>query len=563
MLSFSTISPGMLRNVFIERCPRFSGFRQHDSHELIRSLLDCIKHEELIRWKKGILLKLNINTKDVRDDVKESVRNWGKAASTATIVDRLFGGVLISTIECCCCGTIRPRFEPFLDLSLSVTETDLSKHNGCESVSRHHSKDASRCTQLRKKERKRKTQKQRKYQSFTHDSRSDQEHMNHNSSDSDTERNGDGDQSIDTFIAKCCADMDDKRLDNEDVSRHVKENHTECGNNSNDDDDNNNNEAKLTNPDLKPTEASDLITSQVIKSGLEKLHLNSVAPSSQLLCNSDELSQAIHYARVPFNRSVNINTNEDATSIYQCLSKYTSAELLTGSNRLVCDVCTKRQTLSGKSLNSSSSMETTDDNMASDINNNDRSNLPVLQDVIKRDLIYRPPPILTIHLKRFQQVGVHLRKSQKSIKFPMYLDITPFCSILAVTLSSQICYRLYGVIEHTGHLASGHYVSYIAVSKSNTEHVNDPSTILENRFIGPLNRPPKWPLSVDDLIQRLRRYDHEQLLLALNHLTPIHNDEIINDSRQWFYCSDSHVTRVSPETVLNCQPYILFYERIE
>nr|AAW25772.1 SJCHGC02219 protein [Schistosoma japonicum] len=64
MLSFSTISPGMLRNVFIERCPRFSGFRQHDSHELIRSLLDCIKHEELIRWKKGILLKLNINTKD-------------------------------------------------------------------------------------------------------------------------------------------------------------------------------------------------------------------------------------------------------------------------------------------------------------------------------------------------------------------------------------------------------------------------------------------------------------------------------------------------------------------
>ncbi|TNN16223.1 Ubiquitin carboxyl-terminal hydrolase 16 [Schistosoma japonicum] len=248
MLSFSTISPGMLRNVFIERCPRFSGFRQHDSHELIRSLLDCIKQEELIRWKKGILLKLNINTKDVRDDVKESVRNWGKAASTATIVDRLFGGVLISTIECCCCGTIRPRFEPFLDLSLSVTETDLSKHNGCESVSRHHSKDASRCKQLRKKERKRKTQKQRKYQSFTHDSRSDQEHMNHNSSDSDTERNGDGDQSIDTFIAKCCADMDDKRLDNEDVSRHVKENHTECGNNSNDDDDNNNNEAKLTNP---------------------------------------------------------------------------------------------------------------------------------------------------------------------------------------------------------------------------------------------------------------------------------------------------------------------------
>ncbi|KAK4468877.1 hypothetical protein MN116_008039 [Schistosoma mekongi] len=606
MFSFNTISPGMLRNVFIERCPRFSGFRQHDSHELIRCLLDCIKQEELIRWKKGILLKLNINTKDVRDDVKESVRNWGKAASTATIVDRLFGGVLVSTIECCCCGTVRPRFEPFLDLSLSVTETDVSKHNRYESVSRHHSKDASHCKQLRKKERKRKTQKQRKYHSFTHDSQSDQEHLNHNSSDSDTERNGDGDQSKDTFIAKCCADVDDKRIENENVSLDVIKNHIECDNNSNDD----NIGANLTNQDesnhlsealnhsnseetmassdgncadsevsdsvtspqltlngsdvdLKRTETGDLHTAEVITSELENFHLNSVAPSSQLLCDSDELSQAIHYARVPFNRSVNINTEQEATSIYQYLSKYTSAELLTGSNRLVCDVCTKRQTLSGKSLSNSSIMESTDDNMESNNNNNDNSNSPILQDVIKRDLIYRPPPILTIHLKRFQQVGVQLRKSQKRIQFPMYLDITPFCSVLAVTLSSQIRYRLYGVIEHTGHLASGHYVSYIAVSKSNNEHINDPSTILENQFIGPLNRSPKWPLSVDDLIQRLRRCNHQQLLLALNHFTPIHNDEIINDSRQWFYCSDSHVTRVSPETVLNCQPYILFYERIE
>lgn len=53
----------MFRNVFVERCPRFSGFGQHDSHELIRALLDCLKQEELARWKKGILLKLNVNPK--------------------------------------------------------------------------------------------------------------------------------------------------------------------------------------------------------------------------------------------------------------------------------------------------------------------------------------------------------------------------------------------------------------------------------------------------------------------------------------------------------------------
>ncbi|VDP53362.1 unnamed protein product [Schistosoma margrebowiei] len=150
------------------------------------------------------------------------------------------------------------------------------------------------------------------------------------------------------------------------------------------------------------------------------------------------------------------------------------------------------------------------------------------------------------------------------------------------THSNQIRYRLYGVIEHTGHLTSGHYVAYVTVPKSCTNYNDNQSNRVEHQFIGSLNRSPKWPLSVNDLIQRLRRCDHHQLLLSsnnfmsftqngnniINHSTS-HNNEVVDDdhdnddSRQWFYCSDSHITRVSQSTVLNCQAYVLFYERIE
>ncbi|CAH8602989.1 unnamed protein product [Schistosoma curassoni] len=624
MSSSNTISPGMFRNVFVERCPRFSGFGQHDSHELIRALLDCLKQEELARWKKGILLKLNVNPKDVRDDEKESIRNWGKAASIATTVDRLFGGILVSTLQCCCCGTVRPKFEPFLDLSLSVSQNNVSKRNTNEFVSKHHSKGASSSKQLRKKERKRKTQKQRKRQHFIHDHQSDQECLDQCSSDSDSRKTKQIEHSpLDTFVAMCCDDVttpnvNSKLIENVNGDLDIDENQYKDNKGNNDVNKNgenlpNLNECELSSETLNQSfcdevassdgncadgEGSDRCDSvaslQVITNGcdenlqqveinntnteqityeLDKLCLNTVPSFS---CDSDELNQAIHYARIPLGQSKSINSTEDGvTSIYECLSKYTSAELLTGSNRLICDVCTKRNSLDELENN------LTSETMNKQTSNNNKPD--ILQDVIKRDLIYKPPPILTIHLKRFQQVGVQLRKSQKRIHFPIYLDITPFCSVLAMTHSNQIRYRLYGVIEHTGHLTSGHYVAYVTLPKSYINYNDNQSDRIEHQFIGSLNRSPKWPLSVNDLIQRLRRCDHHQLLLSSNNFisctqngnntindSTSHNNEVVDDdhhdnddSRQWFYCSDSHITRVSQSTVLNCQAYVLFYERIE
>ena len=48
----------------------------------------------------------------------------------------------------------------------------------------------------------------------------------------------------------------------------------------------------------------------------------------------------------------------------------------------------------------------------------------------KQVLIFSPPVVLTLHLKRFSQVGFSLRKVSRHVDFPMVLDIAPYCSSL-------------------------------------------------------------------------------------------------------------------------------------
>ena len=55
---------------------------------------------------------------------------------------------------------------------------------------------------------------------------------------------------------------------------------------------------------------------------------------------------------------------------------------------------------------------------------------PVYTNACKQLLIFRPPAVLTLHMKRFQQVGFSLRKVNRHVEFPMVLDLAPFCSAL-------------------------------------------------------------------------------------------------------------------------------------
>lgn len=139
-------------------------------------------------------------------------------------------------------------------------------------------------------------------------------------------------------------------------------------------------------------------------------------------------------------------------------------------------------------------------------------------------LISLAPPVLTLHLKRFQQAGFTLRKVNKHIKFPEILDLAPFCALKCKNVAEEntrVLYSLYGIVEHSGTMRSGHYTAY---AKARTA-----STRLSN--------------------------------LAL-HGDNLQGLEMESAKGQWFHISDTHVQAVPTAKVLNSQAYLLFYERI-
>ncbi|XP_067323505.1 ubiquitin carboxyl-terminal hydrolase 45 isoform X2 [Anolis sagrei] len=143
----------------------------------------------------------------------------------------------------------------------------------------------------------------------------------------------------------------------------------------------------------------------------------------------------------------------------------------------------------------------------------------------KQLLISSVPAVLVLHLKRFHQAGVSLRKVNRHVDFPLVLDLAPFCSAFCknVTDGGKVLYALYGIVEHSGSMRGGHYAAYVKV------------------------RTPSKKL--------------------LEHISSNKNVQGLKDSGgtsigQWVFVSDTHVQAVPESRVLNSQAYLLFYERM-
>lgn len=78
----------------------------------------------------------------------------------------------------------------------------------------------------------------------------------------------------------------------------------------------------------------------------------------------------------------------------------------------------------------------------------------------KRYLIYSPPSVLTVHLKRFEQVPMNTwgnrmrtRKIRGHVEFPFVLNMAPFCSRIGQRVrqgQQEVIYSLYGIVSHSG-----------------------------------------------------------------------------------------------------------------
>ncbi|XP_059542258.1 ubiquitin carboxyl-terminal hydrolase 16 isoform X4 [Myotis daubentonii] len=198
-------------------------------------------------------------------------------------------------------------------------------------------------------------------------------------------------------------------------------------------------------------------------------------------------------------------SSADECSIQHCLYQFTQNEKLRDANKLLCEVCTRRQWGAPKA-------------------NLKGEKKHVYTNAKKQMLISLAPPVLTLHLKRFQQAGFNLRKINKHIKFPEILDLAPFCTAKCKNVaeeSTRVLYSLYGVVEHSGTMRSGHYTAYAKARMANSR--------------------------LSDLVLR----------------GEVPQDfEMESTKGQWFHISDSHVQAVPTAKVLNSQAYLLFYERI-
>uniref|UniRef100_A0A8C6V1T4 Ubiquitin carboxyl-terminal hydrolase 45 n=1 Tax=Neogobius melanostomus TaxID=47308 RepID=A0A8C6V1T4_9GOBI len=121
------VNPKILFNQLCQKAPRFKGYQQQDSQELLHYLLDSIRVEETKRVKAAILKAFNNPTEKTADEeTKRQVKAYGKEGVKMNFVDRIFVGELTNTIMCEECEHISTVKEAFIDISLPIIEERVS-----------------------------------------------------------------------------------------------------------------------------------------------------------------------------------------------------------------------------------------------------------------------------------------------------------------------------------------------------------------------------------------------------------------------------------------------------
>jgi len=182
----------------------------------------------------------------------------------------------------------------------------------------------------------------------------------------------------------------------------------------------------------------------------------------------------------------------------------------------------------------------------------------------KRYLIATPPPVLVVHLKRFQQTSKTLmsfshgfKKLDDYVSFPEHLDLMPFLAPKKedyglgkkgkekrkeVPAREDRCmYRLYAVVVHIGNMLGGHYIAYTALPTEPPVH--SPSKVPSTEPRTATSESPLPPAGVAPAAAQ----------------TPAEPSQPVE--RQWAYISDTVVRLTSLEEVLNAKAYICMYER--
>ncbi|XP_070263411.1 ubiquitin carboxyl-terminal hydrolase 16 isoform X3 [Myotis yumanensis] len=532
------VTPKELFSQVCKKAVRFRGYQQQDSQELLRYLLDGMRAEEHQRVSKGILKAFGNSTEKLDEELKNKVKDYEKKKSVPSFVDRIFGGELTSTIMCDECRTSGKKSINDKNLKKTMENEDkdseeekdndtyIKERNDIPSgISKHLQKKAKKQAKKQAKNQRRQQKIQGKVLHLNDVCALD--HLEDNECETEMSVEGEVDIKSDhisqeeVINKEYCVNQNDlngqeKMIENVTDNQKFTED-VDVKSVRVDDD--------LEVLSSSPTDCPGSLNGACldaggggevdISRGFRNLHLDaalhpddirveilngSPAPGTTLYeCVGQDPETAFCTLA---NRDV---SSADECSIQHCLYQFTQNEKLRDANKLLCEVCTRRQcgapkaTLKGEKKH-------------------------VYTNAKKQMLISLAPPVLTLHLKRFQQAGFNLRKINKHIKFPEILDLAPFCTAKCKNVaeeSTRVLYSLYGVVEHSGTMRSGHYTAYAKARMANSR--------------------------LSDLVLR---GDVPQ------------DFEMESTKGQWFHISDSHVQAVPTAKVLNSQAYLLFYERI-
>ncbi|KAL6424922.1 hypothetical protein ACFW04_010060 [Cataglyphis niger] len=611
---------------------------QHDSHELLRHLLEIVRNEDLRRYQIIILKEVGLSEKTkpdcVEKNLKSRIKFYGNQASTRLLgPEAVFRGVLVSTLQCLDCHHSSQRTEPFLDLSLPVTadkpQPPLLKRKNSEIETSDVMNTQQRDYQALdmswkqlKKEKKaaRKNRKIKRHENHNNyalkDSSKPMETNNSDNipkseeSDADIEDNIEGDHShleigesgyssekasavtspisltdphhhhpsndFNNDINNLTSLEDGNLGNNADITqiRHLvninmltspsptdvsmtdstqirmlsEKNDRNVGSVSSE------NETSamtlstsmipnsdVTSPEVPTASLSSSVASKESpispvndserlvgvetkmatssKCNRKKYNngtLNRDDPEKQDLCNElGDIMVGMSRVGISEHQSGRYTTKEGECSVESCLNQFTALELMTGSNKVVCEACTAREKKNQENLSKMVCTSST-----------------------KQYLISQVPPVLILHLKRFQTQRVGFRKVLKHVSFPMLLNLAPVCT----DHKKPRLYALYGVVEHSGTVHGGHYVAYVKTRL--------PLSPDDHRW----NFLPKdKDLKLDDKSNSLDSEEQASAKAA---------SVIEPPPGRWYYVSDSRVSEVDENSVLQSQAYLLFYERI-
>lgn len=96
------------------------GFRQHDSQEFLRTMLDGLS-EDLNRITEKKKWNITDEEVDALSDFDKAIVSWNLARSNNdSVITDIFAGQLQSTVTCHGCSHSSVTFEIFMDLSLPI-----------------------------------------------------------------------------------------------------------------------------------------------------------------------------------------------------------------------------------------------------------------------------------------------------------------------------------------------------------------------------------------------------------------------------------------------------------